>query len=80
MLLILSIILIFLIMCLKNRKLRKRLSEVGSSVSTSYLLYVNNENPMSFDSKHQVFSYLKRFREENVIFKLQIYRIETYSL
>lgn len=61
-------------------KLRRRLKQIGSSISTSFLLYVNNEKPMSFDTRSSALSYLKRFREENVIFKLEIYRIETYSL
>ena len=66
-------------MC-RNRKIRKRLNEIGSHVETTFMLYVNNENPMMFDEKRQLVDYLKHFREENEIFKLQIYRIETYSL
>lgn len=64
----------------QNLKLRRRFKKIGSAVITSYVLYVNNEKPMSFDSQRAALEYLKHFREENVIFNLQIYRIETYSL
>lgn len=63
-----------------NLRLRKRLQRIGSSVDVSYLLYLNNLEPISFPSQDDCFQYIKNFRNENVIFKLQIYRIETYSL
>lgn len=64
----------------KMLKLRRRLKEIGSSIDTSYLLFINNEKPISFPTRSQVLDYVKRFREDNTIFNLQIYRIETYSL
>lgn len=68
-------------MRLRKRKLgSKRLAEVGSLIDTSFVLYVNNLEPISFATKDAAFKYLSEFRSENVIFKLQIYRIETYSL
>lgn len=64
----------------KRRKLAQRLARIGSCVDTSYLLYVNNEDAMSFHSYDDALSYLKSFRSDNIIYKLQIFRIETYSL
>ena len=64
----------------RNFKLRKRLAKIGSSIDTSFLVYINNEEPMSFPSQDSCFDYIKSFRSDNVIFKLQIFRIETYSL
>ena len=61
-------------------KLRRRLKRIGSSCDTSYMLYVNNDEPCVFPSRSDVESYLSHYRSENIIFKLQIYRIETYSL
>lgn len=58
----------------------KRLANIGSIVDTSYLVYLNNEGPMSFPTKDDAFKYIKNYRDNNVIFKLQIYRIESYSL
>lgn len=63
-----------------KRKVAKRLAEIGACVDTSYLLYVNNEDPMTFGSYDDILSYLQNFRDNNVISKLQIFRIETYSL
>lgn len=64
----------------RKRKLIKRLSDVGSRVDTSYMCYVNNDDAISFPSYDDVISYLKTYRQETTIFKLQIFRIETYSL
>lgn len=64
----------------KKRKMAKQLASVGSHVDTSYMIYVNNEEPVMFPSRDECMSYLKQFRESNEIFKLQIFRIETYSL
>lgn len=63
-----------------KRKIAKRLAQIGSMIDTNYMLYINNEKPMSFQSYDDVISYLKEFRSNNVISKLQIFRIETYSL
>lgn len=67
-------------MCFIRKKTAKRLAAIGSCVDTSYMLYVNNENPISFPCKDDLLSYLSEFRQNNVISRLQIYRIETYSL
>lgn len=58
----------------------KRLVKIGSCVDTSFMVYVNNDEPISFPTKDNVLSYLKEYRSDNVISRLQIYRIETYSL
>ena len=60
-----------------NRKIAHRLAQVGSSIDTSYLLYVNNEEAISFPSKEDCISYLQQFRENNIISRIQIYRIDT---
>lgn len=65
---------------LSSLKYRKRLKRIGSSVDTSYMLYINNQQPISFPTQDDCFRYIKDFRRENVIFKLEIFRIETYSL
>lgn len=59
---------------------RRRLSKIGSCVETSFLLYVNEVEPISFPDRDSVVSYLSRFRETTPIYSLKIYRIETYSL
>lgn len=64
----------------KKRKLARKLASIGSHVESVYMVYLNNNEPLSFSSKSDLTSYVEHFREENVIFKLQIYRIETYSL
>lgn len=64
----------------RNLKLRRRLRQIGTSVDVSYLLYLNNQDPIHFPSQNDCFAYVKQFRNENEIFKLQIFRIETYSL
>lgn len=65
---------------LSNWKLRRRFRQIGTSVDVSYLLYLNNQEPIHFPSQKDCFAYVKQFRNENVIFKLEIFRIETYSL
>lgn len=65
---------------LSNWKLRRRLCQIGTSVDVSYLLYLNNQEPIHFPSQNDCFAYIRQFRNENEIFKLQVYRIETYSL
>lgn len=64
----------------EKRKMAKRLAKIGSCVDMSFLLYINNEEPISFPTYANCVAYLKEFRENNVISKLQIFRIETYSL
>lgn len=64
----------------RNHKLRRRLAKIGSNVDVNYLLYLNNQEPITFPSQEACFKYIQDYRSENVIFKLQIYRIETYSL
>lgn len=63
-----------------RRKIAKRLAQIGSNVDTSYMCFVNNDDPCTFPSYDDILSYLKQYRENNVISRLQIYRIETYSL
>lgn len=63
-----------------KRKMAKRLAKIGSQVDTAYMLYVNNLEPISFSNMDDVLSYLRDYRSQNVISRLQIYRIETYSL
>lgn len=58
----------------------RKLSEVGSRVDESYMLYVNNDEPVRFETKDAAFKYLSDYRDNNVIFNLGVYRIETYSL
>lgn len=64
----------------KKRKLLKKLSAIGTHVESTYSCYLNNDEAKYFPSQDDVFSYIKAYRENNVIFKLQIFRIETYSL
>lgn len=58
----------------------KRLAAIGSTVDISFLLYLNNDEPISFPSYDDALNYLRDYRSQNVISRLQIYRIETYSL
>lgn len=62
------------------RRLNKRLNQDGVFVSCEFLLYLNNESPMRFESRENLADYLKKYRADNEIFKLQIYKIKTYSL
>lgn len=59
---------------------KRRIKKDGSLLDIVYILYVNNLEPITFPSQASALSYLDSFRNENQIFKLQIYRIETYSL
>ena len=65
---------------LERRQYYRRLKSIGTSVDTSYLVYINNDNPVSFPSKDDCYNYIRTYRNETRIFKLQIFRIETYSL
>lgn len=67
-------------MRLNKRKIARKLAKIGSMVDTSYMVYVNNDEPCMFPSQSDALSYIKEYRESNQIFRLQIYRIETYSL
>lgn len=64
----------------RKRKIAKKLSELGSRVDLSYMVYVNNDEPVRLSSKDEVQSYISSYRETNTIFKLQIFRCEIYSL
>lgn len=64
----------------EKRKMLKRLAKIGSCVDTSFIVYVNNDEPISFPHYDDCVAYLKRYRDNNPISKLQIFRIETYSL
>lgn len=61
-------------------RINRRLKKEGILVESSYLLYLNNLEPISFENRVDLSAYLKKFRADNEIFKLQIYRIETYSI
>lgn len=61
-------------------KFKRRLRSTGDLVETQYLVFLNNVDPMYFNSRVELDEYLNSFRKENDIFKLQIFRIETYSL
>lgn len=64
----------------RTRKLKRRLNSIGDLVETQYVVFLNNVDPMYFNSRVELDDYLSSFRKENEIFKLQIFRIETYSL
>lgn len=64
----------------QKRRDAKRLAQIGSCVDTCYLLKVNNEPEMTFAERADLLKYLENFRHENQIFKLEIYRMEMYSL
>ena len=63
-----------------NLKYRKRINKDGVLIETKFILYLNNQDAVQFDSRDCMQKYLKKFRENNEIFKMQIYKIETYSL
>lgn len=65
---------------LSKRSIRKKLVSIGSRVDESFCVYVNNDDPKYFSCHDDAISYLQNYRENNVIFKLQLFRIETYSL
>lgn len=64
----------------KRRKLLRKLADVGSSVDVSYMVYINNDEPCVFPSKDDAISYIRQYRLATSIFKLQLFRIEVYSL
>lgn len=63
-----------------NLRFRRRLKSTGDLVETQYVVFLNNVDPMYFNSRAELDDYLTNFRKENGIFKLQIFRVETYSL
>lgn len=64
----------------RMRKIARQLASIGSMVDESYMIEINNESAMTFPDYDSLMSYLKRFRENNIIFNLKIYRINVYSL
>lgn len=63
-----------------NLSFRRRLKSTGDLVETQYVVFLNNVDPMYFNSRAELDDYFSNFRKENEIFKLQIFRVETYSL
>lgn len=61
-------------------RINRRLKKEGILVESSYILYLNNLDPISFENRADLSAYLKKYRADNEIFKLQIYRVETYSI
>lgn len=61
-------------------KLRKRVKKDGVLIETSFALFLNNQDMIQFPSRDALQKYLKEYRTNNEIFKMQLYRIETYSL
>ena len=64
----------------KKRRLAEKLASVGAHVDTTFLVYINNDEPISFLSRQSALQHIEEYRLTNQIFKLQIYRIESYSL
>lgn len=64
----------------KRRKYLKRLLSLGTNVLVCFRVVVNDCEPIEFSDYDEVVSYLTRYRESNVIYKLQIFRVEIYSL
>lgn len=58
----------------------KRLEAIGSQVNVVFQVIVNNSDLISFDSEDAAYKYLSEYRDNNVIFALEMYRIEIYSL
>lgn len=61
-------------------KQKRALKKDGSLVDSKFLLFINNCEPMTFSTRADLSKYLRNFRNETDIFKLQIFRVETYSL
>lgn len=64
----------------QKRKYLKRLLSLGSNVLVCYRVVLNDDQPIEFADFNEVVSYLSHFRESNVIYKLQLFRVEIYSL
>lgn len=58
----------------------KKLAAIGSCVDSSYMIYINNDEPKVFPDKEVAMSFINEYRSQNVIFKLQLYRCDVYSL
>lgn len=67
-------------MRIRKRRMLKRLEAIGSQVNVVYQIRVNNADMIAFDSEDAVYKYLSDYRDNNVIFSLEMYRIEIYSL
>lgn len=67
-------------MSLFRKRMLKKVSSDGTLQSQSFVVLVNNEPLKMFDSKEDALAYLFRFRNENQIFSLSFYRVDTYSL
>lgn len=65
---------------LRMLKIRRRLKSDGVLVESQFVLFVNNVDPMYFQSRADLDNYLNEFRSHTSIFKLQIFRVDTYSL
>lgn len=65
---------------LRLRKTARALASIGSQVDEQYLVYLNNDEPVSFKTRSDALNYVAQYRFDNEIFHLQIYRINTYSL
>lgn len=61
-------------------KIRRRLNRQGECIETSYLLYLNNLDPMTFPTREALADYLAKYRNENDIFTLHLCRVDVYSL
>lgn len=64
----------------RSRKIQKRLDSSGSFIESQYVLFVNNVDPLYFNSRQELMLYLDEFRSHTSIFKLQMFRVDTYSL
>lgn len=67
-------------MMLSRFRLRRRLNKEGILVENQFVLFVNNVDPIYFNSKKELEEYLSEFRSHTSVFSLQIFKIETYSL
>lgn len=65
---------------LKKRKYLKRLLSLGTNVLVCFRVIVNDGEPIEFAEFDEVVSYLTHYRESNVIYSLQLFRVEIYSL
>ena len=63
-----------------KRKIAKQLASIGSRVDSVFVVYLNNDEPVNFNSRSSALQYVSDYRAENVIFSFKLYRIDTYSL
>lgn len=64
----------------KKRKIARKLASIGSHVESTFVVYLNNDEPVSFLCRSSALQYVADYRLINEIFHFQFYRIETYSL